>query len=175
MIQKFVAICVLCLLFFRHANATPNDSITIYIFLLDECRISQEVAPEINKLYDEASQIGMGFIGLFPNHASTQEGIQHFVKKYRLHFPVKEDYQKEFAKKLGATIMPEVVVYNETQKQILYKGLINNLYYAPGKRRHRITEHYLKDVIFALHQGLTPRISQTEAIGCFINFSENPF
>lgn len=157
------------------AISKENDSITIYVFLLDECRISQEVAPELNRLHDEAKKEGLGFIGLFPNYASTQEGIQRFVKKYHLSFPVQEDYQKKLAKKLGASIMPEVVVYNESQKQIIYKGLINNLFYAPGKRRHRITQHYLKDVIFAIQQGTTPTISQTEAIGCFINFSENPF
>jgi len=153
----------------------PRDSITVYVFLLDECRISQEMAPELNKLYAQAKDAGLGYIGLFPNLASTQTGMNKFVKKYKIAFPISEDYQKTKARKLGATIMPEVVVYNEDQKTVLYRGLINNLYYAPGKRRHRVTEHYLKDVIFDLERGQTPGINHTEAIGCFINFSENPF
>lgn len=156
-------------------KANTKDSISIYIFLLDECRICQEVAPELNEIYKQAVDAGIGFVGYFPNIASNEAGIQKFAKKYKVKYTLATDYQKEKARLLGATIMPEVVVYNETQKQVVYKGLINNLFYAPGKRRHRITEHYLKDIIFAVHQGITPTISQTEAIGCFINFSENQF
>jgi peroxiredoxin len=152
-----------------------KDSITVYVFLLDECRICQEMAPHLNEIYEISHQKGMGFAGVFPNYSSSQKGIEKFRKKYKIKFPLVTDHWKILSKKYNATILPEVIIINETTNQIEYQGAVNNLYYAPGKRRHKITGHYVKDAIFALSENKKPEIVKTDPIGCFINYTENPF
>lgn len=152
-----------------------KDSFTVYVFLLDECRICQEEAPELNKISDMAKESGIGFAGYFPNYSTTEQGMEKFRKKYKVKYPSQTDHQKTVAKQFQATVLPECVVYNESTKEVIYRGAVNNRFYAPGKRRSSITQNYLKDVIFAIQSGKTPTFQQTEPIGCFINYSENPF
>ncbi len=150
-----------------------NDSITVYLFLLDECRICQELAPEINAIHQEYSKKNIGFLGLFPNFASKSIGIEKFKKKYTITLPTKTDYYKKVAQKFNAEILPTAVVYNETKQKIEYIGAINDLFYKPGKRKAQATNHYLRDVLNDLTFGRSPVIKSTQAIGCFINFNDN--
>jgi thiol-disulfide isomerase/thioredoxin len=90
-----------------------RDSITVYFFLLDECRICQELAPEINAIHQEYAPKKVGFIGLFPNFASKPSGIEKFKKKYKLIMQTKTDYYKKWSHKFKAEILPTAVVYNE--------------------------------------------------------------
>lgn len=150
-----------------------RDSFTIYVFLLDECRICQELSPELRKIAETARENNMGMAGYFPNFATTESGMQKFVKKHKINFPVFLDHEKKIASRFSATVLPEVILWNETKQEIFYRGAVNNLFFAPGKRRHHISQHYLRDAIFALRQGQWPDILQTEPIGCLINYSEN--
>lgn len=88
-------------------------------------------------------------------------------------FNTRTDYFKKMAHKFEATILPEVIVYNETSKSILYRGAINDLFYTPGKRRHFVQNHYLKDALQAISQNKLPTISKSQPIGCFINFNDS--
>ncbi len=149
-----------------------SDSITVYIFMLDECRICQETAPELNRIYNEFGQ-KIGFLGLFPNFSSKPKGIQAFKNKYDIQFKTKTDYYKTLTKKFDASVLPEVVVYNETKNTILYRGAINDLFYSQGKRRHFVQHHYLHNALTAIIQGQLPVVKETKPTGCFINFNDS--
>ena len=155
------------------SSSQNRDSFTIYVFLLDECRICQEVSPELRKIAEIALENSIGMVGYFPNFATTEGGMQKFVKKQKINFPVFLDHDKKIAARFSATVLPEVVVWNETKQEIFYRGAINNLFFAPGKRRHHISQNYLQDAIFAVQNGVLPVNQNTEPIGCLINYSEN--
>lgn len=148
-----------------------NQKLEVYFFLLDECRICQEMTPHINTIYDQYKD-QISFIGYFPNFSSKPEQIDTFKSTYAIPFDLKTDYFKSKASKMGVTVLPEAVLYNTLEQRILYRGRINNLFYAPGKRRHHITAHDLKSAIErALNNSIDEPII-TESIGCFINFNE---
>ncbi len=149
-----------------------KDSITVYFFLLDECRICQELAPEINIIFEQYHQ-EIGFLGLFPNFSSKSTGINQFKEKYHIKLNTRTDYFKKMANKFEATILPEVIVYNETSKSILYRGAINDLFYTPGKRRHFVQNNYLKDALEDISQNKLPAITKSQPIGCYINFNDS--
>lgn len=149
-----------------------RDSITVYIFLLDECKICQDVAPEIGKIAKEYEG-EIGFLGLFPNFSSKSKGIASFKAKYNLPFSLKTDYTKTKSTQFNAEILPEIVVFNETTKEILYRGMVNDLYIGPSKKRYRATTHYLKDVLDDIRSGNTIRHAFTLPVGCFINYADN--
>lgn len=153
------------------SQVESRDSITVYIFLLDECRISQEMTPELNSLYNEFG-INFGFIGIFPNFSSKKKAIEDFKSKYKIQFPTKTDYFKKLSNTFNATVLPEVIVLNETRNKIIYRGAINDLYYTQGKRRQIIRNQYLRDALFGLVNGVELKVKETQPIGCFINFND---
>ena len=77
-------LATILIIFVTITKSFSSDSITVYLFLLDECRICQELAPEINAIHAEFAKKNIGFIGLFPNFASKQVGIDKFKKKYNI-------------------------------------------------------------------------------------------
>ncbi len=159
-------------LLFLPCSTATRDSLSVYVFLLDECRISQEMAPYLANLHQQYGH-EIGFTGFFPNRATEEYAMYQFTKKYNIPFSVMLDHAKVFAKKWEATILPEVILYNESKRRIEYRGLINDLYAKPGKRRHHIKNHYLRAAIEDVCSGRRPKVAETKPVGCFINFQEN--
>jgi len=170
-VYRFFALLV-CFLFFGN-GASAKDSITVYIFMLDECRICQELAPELNEIYDIYHSQAIGFVGVFPNFSSKPKGIQSFKSKYKVAFNTQTDYFKKITHRFDATVLPEVVVYNETKDVIIYRGLVNDLFYSPGKRRHNVQNHFLRNALDATIKGQPIKVAETTPIGCYINFNDS--
>lgn len=153
-------------------SLSAKDSLSLYIFLLDDCPICIQYTPTLNNLYNEY-QNQISFIGYFPNFSSKKEKIEIYKNQYKIQFPLETDYFKTQAKKFKAKVTPEVVLYNHTSQQVIYQGRIDNEYYKLGRRRKVVTEHSLKDAIeqTLAQKKITTRY--TEPIGCFINYSDN--
>ena len=77
------------------------------------------------------------------------------------------DTKSLMAKKLGATITPEVFLLGKTGV-IRYSGRIDNWAFDLGKKRSVITEHNLIDAIEAVLQNKSVKIKKAKAVGCFI-------
>jgi peroxiredoxin len=171
LLYKKYFLAIFLMIFFLHSKIVAKDSITVYLFLLDKCRICQELSPELNTLYSEFNK-DFTFIGIFPNFISKENDILAFVEKYNIEFKTKTDYFKKLTNKLNATITPEVVVYNETKNKILYRGAINDLFHSPGKRRHHIPNQYLRRALEDIRLGQNIQNQETTPIGCFINLND---
>ncbi|MCI4671700.1 MAG: redoxin domain-containing protein [Bacteroidia bacterium] len=146
-----------------------SDSITVYLFLSEDCPICQYYSLELNELY-QSYGAEIGFIGLFPNRASTERKIKEFKEKYKFEFPFKREYHQTISKKFGVKITPEVVVYNEDQKKIVYQGRIDNTYASLGRRRNSPTQTELRDVLHSIHTQKPIKTQNATAVGCFITF-----
>ncbi len=141
------------------------------MFFLEDCVIAKYYIPEIRDIYNTYHD-KVRFIGLFPNFSSKPEEIDAFGTEHELEFELKSDYFKKVTRKFDVTITPEVVVYNATKDKVIYKGRIDNSYFKLSKRRRVITAHELRDVLSRITNGEDVPYSETQAIGCFINFNE---
>jgi len=154
-------------------NPTAGDSLTVYVFLHDECKISQFYTPELSRLNKAYRAKKVGFIGYFPNPATTADRIDAFARDYHIAFPLREDYSKDLARKFGITITPEVAVWDHRTNQQIYRGRIDDSYVRVGKRKTH-PQHY--DLVGIIEDWLThpdPQLLvQTQAIGCLINFTD---
>jgi len=163
------------LLFYVLSSASclkAGDSISLYIFLLDDCPICIQYTSTINDLHNEyGSQVS--FVGYFPNFSSKKSKIDTFKNKYNLDFPLYTDYYKTQAKKYNAQVTPEVILYNNTKNVIIYQGRIDNKFYKLGRRRNVVTEHNLKEAILNTLNNQPVEQPFVEPIGCFINYSDN--
>jgi len=146
-----------------------QDSIVVYTFMLEDCLLTQNYTLAFRQLYESYAPYDIDFIGLFPNIFSTDEKIDSFQQTYKLPFLLKTDHSQTQTQLFGATVTPEVVVYNHTKEHILYKGRIDNAYYRVGRRRGVTNSFDLKNALEALVCGKEIEVKETEAVGCFIN------
>ena len=149
-------------------SAQQKDSITVYLFLAEDCKICQYYTPILSQLHEKYQDQQIGFIGLFPNRYSTEEGIKNFKETYKVPFVLKREYYQTRTKSFNATITPEVVVYNETQKEIIYKGRIDDSYVSFGRRCRVVKNHELDTVLKLISQGSEVALDNQPAVGCYI-------
>jgi peroxiredoxin len=150
-----------------------GDSLTVYVFLHDECKISQFYTPELTRLYETYGSRKVGFVGYFPNATTTAERIEAFGKDYHIAFPLRADYKKDLTRKLGITITPEVAVWDHRTEQQIYRGRIDDSYVRVGKRKTHPQQYDLVGIIEDWLTHPDPQLLvQTKAIGCFINFTD---
>ena len=150
-----------------------RDSMTVYVFLHDDCLISQFYTLELTRLYEKYHTQKVGFVGYFPNATSTPEQIDAFATSYKITFPLLPDYTKELTRKLGITVTPEVAVWDHRSDQMIYRGRIDDSYVRVGKRKTHPQNRDLEDIInsWLLNQSKGTLV-QTQAIGCFISFTD---
>lgn len=146
-----------------------SDSFTVYLFLLEDCKITQAYADKMQSIYAEYAKDSIGFQGFFPNPISVDSSMQAFIQKYNIPFACTRTHAYARAKQLGVTVTPEVVVYNETRQTIVYQGRINNLYERVGQRRQVVTSHELEAALYSIRNNKPVPIPKTTAIGCFLN------
>ena len=176
MFLKRVVLFIFLILLSLKGKATTSspdpDSITVYVFLLEDCVISKNFTPLLNKLALEYKGKKVGFIGLFPNSMSRDSTIKAFAKKYSITFPLKTDHYQQLTRKMGVTITPEVAVFDHKKDVLLYRGRVNNQYERVGKRRSNPSTSELEDVIKAWVSGNPLPYFETKAVGCFINLNK---
>jgi hypothetical protein len=81
--------------------------------------------------------------------------------------PAAVDRDRTAATAAKATITPLAVVVDRGG-DIRYRGRIDNLYAALGKRRQQVTSHDLRDALDAVLSGRRVQNPETEALGCYI-------
>ena len=164
-------LCLFLLTFFMsfHCKAQVySDSISINFFLLDECRISQNISGEINRVINDFDDERFHFVSYFPSVSSKEEKIKEFMDDYKINCPSFSDYDKVKTNFYGATVAPEVVVYDEKNKKLLYRGRIDNSYDKVGSRRRVITSQDLYESLNAIVHNKTIKEKETQAIGCIL-------
>ncbi len=157
----------------EQTGSSIGDSLTVYVFLHDDCLISQFYTLELTRLYNTYHTQKVGFVGYFPNSTSTSEQIDSFANDYKITFPLLPDYTKELTRKFGITVTPEVAVWDHRSNQMIYRGRIDDSYVRVGKRKTHPQNRDLEKSIdsWLLHQNVETLV-QTQAIGCFISFTD---
>lgn len=148
----------------------PNDpryKATVLIFLQSECPVSNQYAPVLNRLHREFSARQVRFYRVYPDRDATREEVWRHTVDYRYGMPAVLDAKHDLVKRTGASVTPEVVVFDGEGRQA-YRGRINDRYVDFGKKRSRATRHDLKESLEAILAGHRPEPAETKAIGCYI-------
>ena len=108
-------------------------------FLHESCVISQYYTLPLRELHKVYADENVQFIGLCPNLSSKPNQIETFKEKYQIPFELKTDYYHKKKEAFEVTVTPEVVVYNESKGQLIYRGRIDDAYARVGKRKRMTT------------------------------------
>jgi peroxiredoxin len=144
-----------------------NYKATVIYFLSPECPLCQSYSLNIKQLKSQFENKGFRFLGIVSGTYFSKTQVKNFIKEYKLSVPVYMDAKASFAKRLGATITPEVFVLGKS-KETLYSGRIDNWAYELGRKRKVITEHNLLDALNAIDKKQKIKTTKTKAVGCYI-------
>ena len=150
------------------AHAITPEKVTVYIFLHEDCRISQHYTLALKEMHQAYAGKHIQFIGLFPSASSKADKIDSFKEKYAIPFKLLPDYYHEKKDAFGVRVTPEVVVYNECSEEIIYRGRIDDTYVRIGQRKRVTTTSELKDVLESVVNHQNVMVENTPAVGCII-------
>ena len=139
-------------------------------FIGTDCPISNAYAPEIERIIRAYEKEKIAFHIVYVVRDLTPKEASEHAKAYGYRGSLFIDSKLAWAKELGVTHMPEVVVLSPAGKAI-YQGRIDDRYPAPGgKRREHPTSHDLKDALTAFLNGTSISNPKTKPIGCPLDF-----
>ncbi len=148
-------------------SEVKNDTASVFIFLSPDCPIAQKYTLKLEEMSQNFSAKGCKFYGVFNDQLGQKKTALTFQEKYKMSFPILKDEQNELKGFFAASISPEVFVINP-KKEILYQGMIDNWFFALGKKRKVISKHYLRDALEAVAAKEPVRVTATEAVGCYL-------
>lgn len=144
---------------------------SVYVFVAEKCPISIYMVKPLQEVFQKYGT-EVDFYTVFPLKNSTHKTAQQFLEKYNLtDFKIKLDNYQGFARKLGATITPEVVILDDLGK-VVFRGRISDAYKAPGKMKHGIRKNELITVLDNLTNGNKIPKPWESAVGCYITFHQ---
>jgi thiol-disulfide isomerase/thioredoxin len=147
--------------------AQARGKILVLIFVRTDCPISNRYAPllqDMSKKYGRQAAFRL----VFPDKNESPDKIRHFLQDYNYQLNAIRDLDHALVKKTTAKTTPEAAVF-DTKGELVYRGRIDNLYDHIGQSRRAATTHELADAIEAATKGVSPPVSTTEAVGCFIS------
>lgn len=148
-------------------NALPAKHYSLFVFLSPECPLSQNYLPLLNELFQKYSG-QVYFYGIIPGKAYSATEVSEFASKYGVEFPLLIDSAKSLTNYLRAAITPEII-YLDSESRLVYKGAIDDLLTALGKRKLKARNEYLKNAITQSLGNATVAVKRTKAVGCKIN------
>tara|TARA_B100001250_G_C19790324_1_gene786174 strand:+ start:96 stop:704 length:609 start_codon:yes stop_codon:yes gene_type:complete len=148
----------------------------VTVFLYENCPIAQYMCGPLRNTYryfcDTLDQ-DIVFRGFSPNSFSTESSLEIFQIEYDIPFMLLLDYDNiEQAPGLYTQLYSPVVtpeVFIELNGELVYRGMIDNSYQSLGQWTPP-TENYLFAVLTSIMNNEEISYSETEAIGCFINY-----
>ncbi len=151
------------------SNEMANDDIEVNIFMNEDCKICQFYTLKLKELHKEFASDKIVFRGIFPAKEAENEKLQAFKKAYKMPFEMVNDKEQIITKELKATITPEVIVFNKSKNEIIYRGRIDDSYYKVGRRRNANRTNELFDVLTAITLNKKVETNNQPAIGCYIS------
>jgi hypothetical protein len=146
---------------------SPDHRATVFLFITNDCPISNAYAPEIHRLCDQYMRQDIAFYLVYADPSLSNDDARRHYTDYAYRCPAILDRNHELARRAGATVTPEAAVFLP-DATLIYRGRIDNLYVDLGKPRYAATTHDLKDTLEAIVQNRPIQQTFTPAIGCHI-------
>lgn len=138
-----------------------NGSVLVWVSA--QCPVVKGYNQRISQIAADYAAKGINFIGINSNATESLEWVSsHAAQNYK--FPVLIDKGGVLARKLGATVTPEVY-YLDASNSLLYHGAIDN-----DRSGQSVSEPYLKTAFDSALAGKKIERTSANAFGCSIKF-----
>lgn len=148
-------------------------TLVLVAFVGPECPIANACAPYLADDARTASGLGVECFIVYPFHDLSMATLRDHARDFGLAptFVAVSDPGRRIVRALGATVTPEAILARRLgggQVEILYRGRVNDLYSAIGRRRPQPIHHDLRDAVVAVAAGQAASKPWPPAIGCII-------
>jgi hypothetical protein len=146
----------------------PSGLANVLFFVTSDCPVSNQYAPEINRICAAYSPKGIHCAVVYEDVKIAAADVRRHLDEHGLRtVDAAIDADGSLAARLNATITPEAFVVDHSGAT-RYRGRIDNFYVAFGRSRQVVTVHDLRDALDALVGGKPVATPSTEPIGCYI-------
>lgn len=151
-----------------HWHPDPTTRAWVFTFLSVDCPISNRALPELNELVRDFSNAGIRFVFVYPNADESPEAIRQQEREFGLTEEPFRDPGQALVRQLKVKVTPETVVVTAQGKPI-YRGRINDQYFALGQSRPAPTRHDLAEALRNFCSGSEPSGQVRLPVGCTIH------
>ncbi|MGB0369557.1 MAG: redoxin domain-containing protein [Flavobacteriales bacterium] len=144
-----------------------QNTITVIYFLSPECPLCINYTLAFKAISKQFVNDSVRFYGIHSGKWFSAKEVNGYKLKYDLDFDMLLDHGNLLAQALGASVTPEVFVLN-SNSDILYSGKIDNWVNDLGKKKLKVSEHYLSEALASLIKGEAIETKKTEPVGCLI-------
>jgi protein-disulfide isomerase len=141
---------------------TTGAPATVVIFISTKCPISNSYNDRMNSVYKEYSEKGVQFAFVNANANEPLSEIEEHARANQFAFKVYKDVNNLLADQFGATVTPEVYVFDRSGV-LQYHGQVDD---ATNEVRVRVRG--LRNALDAVLAGKTVDTRETKAFGCTI-------
>lgn len=146
---------------------------SLIVFVTSDCPISNYYAPDVREICDAYAPRGVACTLVYEDVDIDEARSRRHREEYGYrHLAASIDRDRAIARRMGATVTPQVVLVDE-KGDIRYRGRIDNRYEAFGRPRRVVTERNLRDALDAILAGRRVATPETPAIGCHIVFPDS--
>jgi hypothetical protein len=138
------------------------------LFIATDCPISNGYAPTLAQICRTFTPKGIDCFTVYCDASLTTAAAQAHHDQYEYPCDALLDPKQALASIVHATCTPEAVVV-DADGVLQYRGRIDDLYVALGKKRFVATTHELQDVLNEIAAGHAVTVPWLPAIGCEIN------
>lgn len=152
----------------RIAPLAPAEGVdaTVLLFVMTDCPISNRYAPEVRRLHEEFTGPARFWLVYVDAHRPV-EALREHRSSFGYPFDAVRDVAGELVARAGATVTPEVAVFDAGQRMI-YRGRIDDRFVSFGVARRAPRTRDLHERLTRLAAGETLAFSETRAVGCYI-------
>jgi hypothetical protein len=159
--------------------AETSAKATVAIFVDSDCPVSNRYAPEVRRLHDKFTGLGVKFWLVYPDPGLPARSIRQHMEEYGYPMQALRDPQHSFVHLAKAQVTPEAGIFLP-DGTLVYHGRIDDRYVDFGRQRAAATRHDVEEILDAVISGRSPDASFSPAagrplgalsqpgIGCFI-------
>jgi Redoxin len=146
-----------------------SPAATVLVFVRTDCPISNQAAPEIERLRQRFGSKNVRFWLVYVDPDQPASAIRAHLEEFRLGAAAVVDPDHALVARVGARVTPEAAVFLPgTTATMVYRGRLDNRYAGLGRARPRATKHDLEEAIEAALSGTPRALVTTPAVGCEI-------
>jgi hypothetical protein len=142
-----------------------HSKAAVFLFIANECPISNRYAPEVNRIVDDYASTGFSFFAVHSDPDEHSDSVRKHTREFGYKFPALLDPAQTLAAGWGVTATPTAVVVSPAGV-VLYRGRIDNRYIDFGRYRDSGIESDLRRALDAVAAGKPVANRFTRSIGC---------
>lgn len=156
----------------RHTQAEFRQSkAVVFMFIADDCPISNAYAPELARLYAAYAPRGLAFYAVHSDPDVSAEEVRKHSKDYGYPFPTLLDRKQQLARYTGVTTTLEIAVLSPSG-ELLYRGRVDDRTVDFGKIRPHATRQDLRIALDEILADKPVSVRFTKSLGCAIPFKD---